>query len=33
VAALHEQLWASPYAQPVDPLRRYPKPAKGEPAP
>ncbi len=33
VAALHEQLWASPYAQPIDPMRRYPKPAKGEPAP
>lgn len=32
VAALHEQLWTSPYAEPVDPLRRYPKPAKGEPA-
>ncbi|RTL34364.1 MAG: phospholipase [Burkholderiales bacterium] len=33
VAALHEQLWSSPYAEPVDPLRRYPKPTKGEPNP
>lgn len=32
VAALHEQLWTSPYAERIDINRRYPKPAKGEPA-
>ena len=31
VAALHEQLWNSPYAERIDVNRRYPKPAKGEP--
>ncbi|WP_406851060.1 phospholipase D-like domain-containing protein [Herbaspirillum huttiense] len=32
VAALHEQTWSSPYAQPIDVLKVYPKPAKGKPA-
>ena len=32
VAALHEQLWNSPYAERIDVNRHYPKPAKGEPA-
>lgn len=31
VAALHEQLWNSPFAERIDINRRYPKPAKGEP--
>ncbi|WP_286869101.1 phospholipase D-like domain-containing protein, partial [Herbaspirillum sp. UBA812] len=31
VAALHEQTWSSPYAQPIDVLKVYPKPAKGKP--
>ncbi|MFG6466545.1 phospholipase D-like domain-containing protein [Roseateles sp. BYS87W] len=31
LAALHEQTWASTYAQPLDVNRQYPKPAKGEP--
>ncbi|MCP1575641.1 phosphatidylserine/phosphatidylglycerophosphate/cardiolipin synthase-like enzyme [Herbaspirillum rubrisubalbicans] len=32
VAALHEQTWSSSYAQPIDVLKVYPKPAKGKPA-
>jgi phosphatidylserine/phosphatidylglycerophosphate/cardiolipin synthase-like enzyme len=31
IAALHEQLWASPYAQPIEIGRDYPKPAKSAP--
>nr|WP_233171058.1 phospholipase D-like domain-containing protein [Herbaspirillum sp. ASV7] len=31
VAALHEQTWSSSYAQPIDVLRVYPRPAKGQP--
>ena len=31
IAALHEQTWNSPYAQPIDINRQYPKPAKGTP--
>ena len=31
LAALHEQTWASAYAQPLDVNRLYPKPVKGEP--
>ncbi|AYR22543.1 phospholipase D-like domain-containing protein [Herbaspirillum rubrisubalbicans] len=31
VAALHEQTWSSSYAQPIDVLKVYPKPAKGKP--
>ncbi|OWY26637.1 phospholipase D-like domain-containing protein [Herbaspirillum robiniae] len=30
VAELHEQTWSSPYAEPIDVLRRYPKPVKGK---
>ncbi|GAB2867676.1 phospholipase D-like domain-containing protein [Pseudoduganella ginsengisoli] len=30
VAALHEQLWTSPYAAPLDVNKQYPKPAKGK---
>jgi len=33
VAALHEQTWNSPYAQPIDVNRQYAKPAKGAEAP
>jgi len=29
--ALHEQTWSSPYAQPIDINKHYPKPAKGTP--
>ena len=29
IAALHEQLWDSPYAAPLDVNRNYPKPSKG----
>ncbi|MFJ3057960.1 phospholipase D-like domain-containing protein [Herbaspirillum sp. NPDC087042] len=32
VAELHEQTWSSSYAQPIDVLRVYPRPAKGKPA-
>lgn len=32
VAELHEQTWRSAYAQPIDVLRVYPRPAKGKPA-
>lgn len=32
VAALHEQLWASPYSERIDVNKHYPKPEKGEPA-
>ncbi|MBV8034263.1 phospholipase D-like domain-containing protein [Roseateles sp.] len=31
LAALHEQTWSSPHAQPLDVNRQYPKPSKGEP--
>lgn len=31
LAALHEQTWSSPYAQPLDINKKYPKPAKGSP--
>ena len=31
VAALHEQTWDSPYAQPLDINKNYPKPAKAKP--
>ena len=31
LAALHEQTWASPYAQPLDINKKYAKPAKGSP--
>lgn len=30
VAALHEQLWTSPYAAPLDVNKQYPKPVKGK---
>jgi phosphatidylserine/phosphatidylglycerophosphate/cardiolipin synthase-like enzyme len=30
LAALHEQLWTSPYAEPLDINRQYPKPVKGK---
>ncbi|WP_343585770.1 phospholipase D-like domain-containing protein [Herbaspirillum sp.] len=30
IAELHEQTWNSPYAEPVDVLRQYPKPVKGK---
>jgi phosphatidylserine/phosphatidylglycerophosphate/cardiolipin synthase-like enzyme len=30
VAALHEQLWMSPYAAPLDVNKAYPKPVKGQ---
>jgi phosphatidylserine/phosphatidylglycerophosphate/cardiolipin synthase-like enzyme len=30
VAELHEQTWSSPYAEPIDVLRQYPKPVKGK---
>jgi phosphatidylserine/phosphatidylglycerophosphate/cardiolipin synthase-like enzyme len=29
IAALHEQAWSSPYAQPLDIQKTYPKPSKG----
>ncbi|TWI63480.1 phosphatidylserine/phosphatidylglycerophosphate/cardiolipin synthase-like enzyme [Pseudoduganella lurida] len=29
VAAVHEQIWSSPYAQPLDINKQYPKPQKG----
>ncbi|HZV64939.1 MAG TPA: phospholipase, partial [Telluria sp.] len=29
IAALHEQTWSSPYAQPLDIQKTYPKPSKG----
>lgn len=32
VAALHEQTWSSSYAQAIDVLKVYPRPAKGKPA-
>jgi len=32
VAELHEQTWSSSYAQPIDVLRVYPRPAKGKPS-
>lgn len=31
LAALHEQTWSSPYAQPLDINKKYAKPAKGSP--
>ena len=31
LAALHEQTWSSPYAQPLDINKHYPKPSKGTP--
>jgi len=31
LAALHEQAWSSPYAEPLDVNRAYPRPSKGEP--
>ncbi|MBP0598564.1 phospholipase [Herbaspirillum sp. LeCh32-8] len=30
VAELHEQTWSSPYAEPIDVTRQYPKPVKGK---
>ena len=30
LAALHEQTWSSPYAQPLDVNKNYPKPSKGK---
>ncbi|WP_050469995.1 phospholipase D-like domain-containing protein [Herbaspirillum chlorophenolicum] len=30
IAELHEQTWSSPYAEPIDVLRQYPKPVKGK---
>jgi phosphatidylserine/phosphatidylglycerophosphate/cardiolipin synthase-like enzyme len=30
LAALHEQAWSSPYAQPIDINKDYPRPVKGE---
>jgi phosphatidylserine/phosphatidylglycerophosphate/cardiolipin synthase-like enzyme len=33
VAAMHELQWSSPYAQPIDVMKDYPRPIKGEEAP
>ena len=30
IAELHEQTWISPYAEPIDVLKTYPRPVKGK---